>query len=188
MVHYYEDLVKKLLAKLGHSEMYDELLNEYAEEKTKSSSPVLYGFGKYEPLNNLLGASSAGDVKLLSVHIMNAEMWSYPGFCPFVSTDRFAKLCRFPADIILSILGEDPMGIKVILAEKMIQAPPLPTIKDYNIPLVVNDNLPILELGKIILNRLKKHSKLIHSWELYYIECAKQVGRIDKALFESQQK
>mgnify|MGYP000884904393 CR=1 FL=1 len=178
MVHYYESLVKELLISLGHPEMYDELLVEYAEEKTKSSSPVLYGFGKYEPLNVLLNG------QLLLTHITNAEMWSYPGFCPFVSTDRFAKLCRFPVDLILGILNKhDTTGpnFNAIATEKLIVAPQLPALDSFDSLVVVEDS-PI-KFGQIILDRLKKHEKIIHSWELYYIECAKQVGRIDKQLF-----
>ena len=37
--------------------------------------------------------------------------------------------------------------------------------------------LPI-NLAKAILARLKEHKDIIHKWETYYVECAKQVSQL----------
>lgn len=174
VVDYYKRLVRLLLDQLGEQEMASQIEVEYAESKTKSSSPLLYGFGKYEPLNELLAKHK--HTELLD-YIKDPDQWAYPGFCPFVSTDRFKKLCKFPLDLIIDIIGEDKVDKLKFATDpkelKHISPPELPTdIVEHGA-----QGTPI-ELAKAILIRLTEHKDLIHSWETYYIECAKQVSSI----------
>lgn len=176
-VDYYKLLVGLLLKKLGVPEMKKAMEDEYAESKTKSSSPLLYGFGKYEPLNEKLGNKKLEtNHKELLEYIRDPKMWEYPGFCPFVSTTRFSLLCKFPVELISDILGDEMPEFKCAIDPNTltrIEPPEMPTsIVEHEAT-----GLPI-DLAKAILARLEEHKDIIHKWETYYVECAKQVSQL----------
>ncbi len=175
IVEYYRSLLVALFKQLECPELIEKIEKEYEESKTKSSSPLLYGIGKYEPLNKILAEHK--HIELLE-YIKDPNLWAYPGFCPFVSTERFKSLCKFPVDLIRDILVVDvpEMDLKNLKGMKPIDAPEMPVdIVDHSA-----SGSPI-ELAKVILGRLVGYKDLIHKWELYYIECAKQISSLSKS-------
>jgi hypothetical protein len=160
---YFSSIVKQIYEKHGLN--FTDMEYKNRKELTESSCPALYGFTRDTDLPDQVKS------------IINKYHWEYPGFCPYESTLRFAKLVCFPLNDLLEYLGL-PKKEELELPDHSIAQPKLRKKTYKGVRINPKKSIKLEKIVTLLLTRLKDSQKDLESWEQYYIDSVKSLEKL----------